>query len=212
MDYSSITDHYELTLAKNPTNPLLAVDWTDKEAAHKRYLYFVDFYLGSSDYYHVNFEDTLLDFGSGLAELYTYLPEVCREFYTGIDISPRMVSTAKENYPAGNFICQDILKTPIEKDYDYITCVGTFCEKRRLGYYEMVDFTLSCLKELWKHTNKGLALDVMDDNKISYNNQRPELFFMTYDQIVSHIIKELKPASWSIENIGLNDCFIKVYK
>lgn len=179
---------------------------------------------------------TLLDFGCGNGMLWAYSENVYDGQlinsnpidYTGLDISQAFIDKAKsfsENIvESGNsiygfqrkvpkFICKDILKEEWDLgEFDYIAANGTFTEKRDLHWANMIDFMMSCLKILWKHTNKGLIFNVMDWNMIHPDNQREELFFLSYDQIFNVVIDELKPARWVIENIGLNDVHVKMWK
>ncbi len=208
MDYKKLQTYYEKCLLDNPGDPLKQVDWLDEDAANLRYYKFIDFAWGSLS----KKEQSVLDFGSGLSEIYGRLAKSMRFAYNGLDISPKMIEAAKQRFPEANLICQDILTQPLSQDFDYVICNGTFTEKRGLNQDEMLRFVINCTEELWKHTKIGLALNVMDFFMIPQGDHRRELFFLTYNEIMYLFVRILKPRRWVIENIGLNDVMVRMYK
>lgn len=67
----------------------------------------------------------VLDIGCGLGHLCRLLPENKLKRYLGIDISPKAIAKAQENYPQHTFLCTDIKKfTPdTPQDVVVISCV-----------------------------------------------------------------------------------------
>ncbi len=57
----------------------------------------------------------VLDFGCALGYNSGYLAEQMNCEVTGIDISPKCISTAQNRYPESNWICQDITEKPLSE-------------------------------------------------------------------------------------------------
>lgn len=60
--------------------------------------------------FHDNIEGrSVLDIGCGTGVLYEPLKNANAKSIAAIDVSEKMVQLAKEKFPEGNFICEDIL-------------------------------------------------------------------------------------------------------
>jgi SAM-dependent methyltransferase len=95
--------------------------WEDRDSQLKRFQVFLDSVdvVGKS----------ILDVGCGLGDLLAFLKD--RDIaadYTGVDILPEMVRSAKDHHPGEAFHCCNIFEdNPFAKDsYDYIFCGGIF--------------------------------------------------------------------------------------
>lgn len=101
--------------------------------------------------------DTLLDIGCGYGSLVPLLPS-CH--YTGIDIVPEFISSAKERYDLGEFKvlaleeCQDV--------YDW--CV-------LLGVVNSIVDPDKLLELTWRKCRRGMLVDFIDDKKMTNKNE-----------------------------------------
>lgn len=207
MDITPIVSHYEKCLAEND-DPLLQVDWTNKEAAEIRYKICKSFYLKLEDIFDYENDHTLLDFGCGLGELSTYLGPFVD--YVGCDISSKMVDAAKQRFPKREFFTYERGKIP--KNYDVVIMNGVLTERRSLSNMDMDFHLLELLLEVLNHTNKGLIFNVMNPNKIKWQDQRPELFFVGMDHMTT-LLDNLNVKHYDFYvHPKLNDYFVKVYK
>ena len=76
-----------------------------------------------------DFEDkSILDVGCGFGDFYTFLKEqnVRLKKYTGIDITPEMVATARLRLPEVTFQVRDILDNELNEKFDYVVASGIF--------------------------------------------------------------------------------------
>lgn len=208
MNYKSIQEHYELCLKEHNGNKAKEVDWESEKKMSARYSAFID-----SISFFLYKEHKILDFGCGTASLFSRLPKSYRSMYTGMDISQNMIEEAKKRYPEGKFVCQDILKTPLEGSWDHVIINGVFTIKNDLHWTEMYDFVSKILTELWDHTNISLSVNFMDENKIAAEDRFNYLFFLSYDAAMRMFIKPLNPKGWTINSsFGTNDYILRILK
>ena len=76
-----------------------------------------------------NFDNkSLLDVGCGFGDLYLFLKEqnILPKQYTGIDVNPQMIATAKLRVPEATFRVEDILDDNLKERYDYAVASGIF--------------------------------------------------------------------------------------
>ena len=72
----------------------------------------------------------VLDVGCGVGGLYKFFELTGLEVdYTGVDISPAMVASARQAHPGGRFEVRDILRNPPRGRYDYVFCSGALSLK-----------------------------------------------------------------------------------
>lgn len=72
---------------------------------------------------------TLLDIGSGLGDLYSFLSGDFQQMqYTGVDILPEMTSSAKKRFPNVDFLTADIFSEAVfsSKSFDFLFSSGIF--------------------------------------------------------------------------------------
>lgn len=123
-----------------------SLDWGSKESQICRFKVIKE--VGIQD------NDTLLDVGCGLADLYEWLV-VNKTFvdYAGIDISSQMIKAAQRRYPNLELSVGSIFD--IEKTYDYIISSGIFVfrENRPLTYM------ITSAKKMFQHADKGVAFN-----------------------------------------------------
>lgn len=69
---------------------------------------------------------SVLDVGCGQGDLYAFL--YARGFsgqYTGVDLSPELITSARECFPAANFILGDVLQADLDA-HDFVLASGLF--------------------------------------------------------------------------------------
>jgi SAM-dependent methyltransferase len=80
---------------------------------------------------------TLLDFGCGASHLYDYiLHHRIRDFrYSGLDLSPRLISLSRSKHPKVRYFCTDVLSgRPNLPMFDVVIMNGVFTLKLDLSY------------------------------------------------------------------------------
>ena len=68
----------------------------------------------------------VLDVGCGTGVLYQPLTNAGAKSITSIDLSAEMINLAKEKFPQGNFICEDILNWNTEQMFDTIIMYNVY--------------------------------------------------------------------------------------
>lgn len=103
---------------------------------------------------------SVLDVGCGLGDFAGWLREAgTRVEYTGLDITPELVSTARELHPEFSFLQGDILDraTLASRRFDYVFASGIFATYKEGGARWME----SCLRRMWELAGEGLAFNAL---------------------------------------------------
>lgn len=112
---------------------------------------------------------TVLDIGCGFGDLFDYLKMIGSNVtYTGIDIVPVLIETAKLRHSDGEFILGDFMDLDKEK-YDYIVGSGLFNAKVETdgGNEEYIE---NSLKLLFEKVKVGLVVDFMSTH-VDYQHE-----------------------------------------
>lgn len=114
-------EYYE-NLLKEHGDHYLSLDWKSPESQGIRFRVFEElFAIGGK----IN-NFSVLDIGSGFGDLYGFLKKKGYKFrYSGYDIAPKIVETAKKKYPDAHFEVKDILEDKKPEQADYVFCCGT---------------------------------------------------------------------------------------
>ncbi|HLD34581.1 MAG TPA: methyltransferase [Patescibacteria group bacterium] len=126
IDFQEQIDYFESLLSKHGNN-YKALDWNSPESQRLRFKVMKELFTYGKKASGV----TLLDVGCGFGDLYGYLKSdgaLVRHNinYSGCDISPRIIQTAKTKYPDAKFEIKNILEDRHTPKYDYIICSGIF--------------------------------------------------------------------------------------
>lgn len=132
---------------------------------------------------------TVLDYGCGTGDFYRFLKRRGIEVrYTGVDMNPNFVELAKGKYPECRFLVMDINEEedPLEGYYDYIVICGVF------NYLVpgVKEDLLTTLTTLFKHCNKGLALNALSSHTPIKD---PELNYTSPEEMVKFSLENLSP-------------------
>jgi SAM-dependent methyltransferase len=139
---------------------------------------------------------TILDIGSGLGDFYQYLKDrKIKVDYTGYDLSPDLISIAKEKFPEATFEVRDIQAEGIAGRYDYIVSSQTF--NFRLANEDNNELIKTCLKISLESCNKGLCFDFIT----SYVDYREDhLFYYSPEELFTYAKSLTKRVSLSHES------------
>lgn len=209
MNYKKIYEHYEKCYNEHGDSHK-GVDWPDQEDAIKRYMVMSDIFRKVPQYYSYS----LLDFGCGLSHYYDFLrdynfyPAFISD-YTGMDISEKFINHCRSVYDYNEYICQDIKENNDFPNYDFIVANGVFTEKLDLSYEDMFDFFGSTVTELFRHTKKGLAFNVMSKH---VDWERDDLFHVSFDKMAQFIKDNLSKHFTFRQDYGLYEYTTYVFK
>ncbi len=203
--YTNIAKHYEDCLKAHGPTPK-GVDWPNQADLNKRHNVMLDLFLG-------NEADAikLIDLGCGYGSFYEHLQQANKPAiqYTGIDLSPLMISTAAKLHPKGHFQCLDILADDIRHlEADYVIMNGLFTEKRDLPFAQMLDFFNQMLQRAFRIAKKGIAFNVMQ-YQVDWSN--PQLFHLSYDQLADILIQHCSRHFQFRSDYGLYEYTAYVY-
>ena len=156
-DHQRILDFYQDTHSEYGDRDVRSVHWNNlhDQITRFRALLQVEDISGGS----------VLDVGCGLGDLYKYLlqSEIAVE-YTGIDIVPGFIFSARQRYPQGNFEIADI--NDIKQSYDYILASGalSFKVEDNQQYYQNI------IKKMYQLADKAVSFNMLD-NRIHTDNE-----------------------------------------
>lgn len=131
---------------------------------------------------------TVLDYGCGTGDLYKFFTR--RGFtvkYTGVDINENFINLAKRKYPDCTFRVMNIDDDELEGFYDYIFICGVF----NLRVPGVQDDLKNALVNLFKHCNKGLALNALSSHTPIKDT---ELNYTSPEEMVKFALENLSPS------------------
>jgi SAM-dependent methyltransferase len=131
---------------------------------------------------------TVLDYGCGTADFYKFLKRRgINVQYTGADINANFINLAKNKYPECTFKVMSIDEGPLEGYFDYIFICGVF----NLRVPGVRDDLRNALESLFKHCNKGLALNALSSHA---PEKDVELNYTSPEEMVKLAIENLSPS------------------
>ena len=131
--------------------------------------------------------DTVLDVGCGFADFYRYMCAKGLEIdYTGIDLSPDMIESAKARSPDLKLYQGDLFDfDPPEKSYDWVFLSGALNEPLK----DDGEYVRSMLPRLYSACRKGLAFNLLNDEFPWEPRQRHTLEAYVPQEIISQLNK-----------------------
>jgi ubiquinone/menaquinone biosynthesis C-methylase UbiE len=126
-----------------------ALDWGSRESQHKRFEILAEIGICAGD--------RLLDVGCGLADFNAWLLEYRPGVeYSGIDITPDMVSTAKSRFMNANIINKTIFDLDLPHDsFDYLVASGIFFLRKE----NPKKYMESTIARMYQFARKGIAFN-----------------------------------------------------
>ena len=129
----------------------------------------------------------MLDYGCGTGDFYRFMKRRGIETrYTGVDINANFIEMARKKYPDCTFRVMNIDEDPLEGFYDYIFICGVF----NLLVPGVKDDLRNALVNLFKHCNKGLALNALSSHAPIRD---PELNYTSPEEMVQFSLENLSP-------------------
>lgn len=121
----------------------------------------------------------ILDVGCGFGDLYTYLSERgIKVDYTGYDISPKIIETAKQDNPRVKFEIKDILTDSITEKFDYVFSSGIF--NYRIS--DNIKFAKEMIKKMYEISNDGIVFNMITD-RVDYREE--QFFYYSPEEIIA---------------------------
>jgi SAM-dependent methyltransferase len=148
---------------------------------------------------------TVLDYGCGTGDFYRFLKR--RDInvkYTGVDINENFIGLAKGKYPECTFRVMSADDFDFDGFYDYIFICGVF----NLEVPGVEDDLKNALVTLFKHCNKGLALNALSSHTPVRD---PELHFTSPEDMVKFSLENLSPSVALRHDRIPNDFTLYVY-
>lgn len=207
-DFLNIVKHYEDCFERHGDSHL-GVDWPKLEDVDKRYKVMLDLiHLDIKTFSNVS----LLDFGCGTGQLYTFLKEknLGGIKYAGLDISEKFISHCRDKFPENQFFVKNLLEEEFSiPSFDYWVMNGVFTEKRELSFNEMWDYFKKMIIRAYRFTKRGLAFNLMSKN---VDWERDDLFHVSLDQLSEFLCKEVSRDFVIRNDYGLYEYTTYVYK
>lgn len=126
------------------------LDWGSRESQQRRFSVLAD--IGIADGARV------LDVGCGLGHFATWLAERgTRVSYTGLDLTPELVTAAQEQHPQHRFVQGSVLDPSVLPDerFDVVVASGIFCSYPTGGVARM----RQTLHRMWDWAALGMAFN-----------------------------------------------------
>lgn len=129
----------------------------------------------------------VLDYGCGTGDFYRFLKrQGITVTYTGVDINGNFIDIAKRKCPECTFRVMSIDEDRLEGYYDYIFICGVF----NLRVPGVTDDLKNALVGLFKHCNKGLALNALSSHTPVKDT---ELNYTSPEEMVRFSLENLSP-------------------
>ena len=152
-DKAEIIARYESRLAEYGHDVRTLASGSDEKQL-RRYRALLEAGIGNGD--------SILDLGCGFGDFLGFLSESGIDVdYTGYDIVPGLLHTARELYPDGHFELRDIQETPPDIAFDWVVSSQAF--NNRLKYEDNSDVVAEVMKIAFDACRKGVAFDMMSD-------------------------------------------------
>ena len=183
----------------------LGAGWTRSEAeADRRYDVMLAPLIGQGPL-------TLLDFGCGTARLLDRtlrIGALAGIDYSGLDLSPKVLSVSRAKHPDRRFYCLDVLTDdhglPV---FDHVVMNGIFHYKGEMTQGEMLDYFERLLTTVAKHARRGLSFNVMS-TLVEW--QRDDLFHLPLETATDVVAKHLSRRFTLRHDYGLYEYTVHV--
>jgi len=153
--YSTLLDRHGPTMA--------ALEYRSEEQQIKRYSVLAG--IGP-----MGVLSSVLDVGCGLGHLCDFLRRYgWNGAYTGIDINPTMVASARERLPKDEFMCVDMSCESLDRQFDYVFCGATVQHRPRSG--DPIKYMEEMVTRMFAMTKIGLAFDVFS-NRVEFTDDQ----------------------------------------
>jgi len=105
---------------------------------------------------------SLLDVGCGYGGLLTFARQHAVTLdYTGIDVVPEMIESARRTHPDAEFVSGDVLALSDERTFDYVVCNGILTLKLETSLRDMDRFARRLIRTMFSLARRGIAFNLM---------------------------------------------------
>ncbi|GAC1412526.1 MAG: class I SAM-dependent methyltransferase [Candidatus Doudnabacteria bacterium] len=185
-DKKRIRSFYKRRLKKYGSKGAMSLDWDSYESQQGRFEILSK--IGDLN------SKKVLDFGSGLGDLYGYLDKHFKNVdYLGIDILPDFVKAASKKFPKAKFSEKGL--TDLQESFDYVFASGSLTFQVQGGK----NFYFKIIEEMYQHAKIGVAFNMLNDNfydsdgfYVTYNPLEVLEFCKTFAKDVKIIFEYLK--------------------
>ena len=158
------------------------------------------------------FAGTILDLGCGYGELLDCF-EANSEFqpieYWGVDVSARMIESARQRHPSARFELRDILSDPLpEMCVDYVVINQVLTAKFDIPQKTMIAFAKRFIAAAFRACRKGLVFNAQN----WHVNHRNDLFHWRLDQVAAFFSARCSKHIVFRMDYGLYDFMAYVYR
>lgn len=202
--YLQVQAHYE-TCYDREGDSCRGVDWPNEQDARLRYQVMTGLFKQHDAV-------RLADIGCGLGHYYAHLKETGQLqhcYYTGMDISDKMITACKKKYPDADFITIDLLTESYTQRFDYAVLNGVFTVKKDLSQHEMWEFFTALIQRSFALVDKGIAFNLMSKN---VDWEREDLFHVSIDELTAFLTKNLSRHFEIKHQYGLYEYTVYLYK
>lgn len=179
-DKQKTIERYENRLEKHGVS-MKTLGWRDKDQQELRFAIIseIDDLNGKS----------ILDVGCGFGDYYDYLRGLGLKIqYTGYDIVPKLLQSARQRHPGLRFEEKDILSDKFEDKFDYVVSSGIFNARISDNHR----FIKNMLARMYELSNLGEAVNMMT-NYVDYEEDHlyycnPENIFRYCKSLSQYVV------------------------
>lgn len=183
----SLGKHYKAVYKKYGPKAQ-GIDWKNQDEAEVRYQAMLK--VIKNDDLAGKKKVSILDVGCGYGGQYIYAKKKGLNLvYTGIDLVPEMIKTAKEKIKGAKFYCEDIFKYNPPKTPDYVICNGILTQKLENSQEQMWKFARKLIKKMFKLANKGIVFNTMS-TKVDF--KRDGNFYVDPAKMLTEALKHTR--------------------
>jgi 2-polyprenyl-3-methyl-5-hydroxy-6-metoxy-1,4-benzoquinol methylase len=133
---------YQRSLEKHGVG-FKAMQWRSEKAARLRYQQLI------ADIDFIN--KSVLDVGCGFGDIVNYITDKTRSFsYTGVDIVPEFINTARKKYPKHKFVHRNYFDKPLKQKFDIVISSGALNSNMK----DPISFRKKAIKTMSDHTKE----------------------------------------------------------
>jgi len=146
-----IVDRHRDSLKRHGHHPN-ALYWSSREIQEIRFSVLADIGIQSGD--------SVLDVGCGFADFNSWLEQQGTPVqYTGVDLSPELISVAQAKHPAARFYCGELFDVHFEPGaFDWVILSGALNEQ----LHDESAYAFGVIARMYSLCRKGVAFNMLD--------------------------------------------------